>query len=274
LAALRRPIQETAERADRLRRALEALGHSLNDLRFLFDAAEAEIGKVFEQRRLFLHEREPSIEKALYEWLADATAPPTNLRSEAFEQAARLVEREIDDWRQRVEPEMRALYGHLTRRFVTLANDHLARIGADPGALTVEKIDAEDVPPYERPRFYFTSLMHRTAGSPVTWLVDRVAPRRVQVRSVADGAVAYLHTLADRNSHRVENDFRERTADSRRALERQLRATLADAVQTAERALRVATESRTLGEERIRERVETLSTQRQIVRRLASPQVP
>jgi non-ribosomal peptide synthetase component E (peptide arylation enzyme) len=49
-----------------------------------------------------------------------------------------------------------------------------------------------------------------------------------------------LAHLLETNSHRVENDFRDRARESRRWLERQIRACLAGALRSAERAVAVA----------------------------------
>jgi hypothetical protein len=50
------------------------------------------------------------------------------------------------------------------------------------------------------------------------------------------------------NSHRVENDFRDRARESRRWLEGQIRARLAGALRSAERAVTAAVDKQHLSE--------------------------
>jgi hypothetical protein len=112
-----------------------------------------------------------------------------------------------------------------------------------------------------RRHFYFTSLMHVTAGSSATWLIDRFAPKRVMQTHVAGAATAYLTHLLESNSHRVENDLKERTRESRRWLKGQIRMRLAGSLQSAERAVAVATKKQHLSWMEVHEslaRVETL----------------
>ena len=65
---------------------------------------------------------------------------------------------------------------------------------------------------------------------------------------VARAAAAYLTHLLESNSHRVENDFRDRTRESRRQLEGQIRARLANARRSAERAVAVAVDKQHMSE--------------------------
>jgi hypothetical protein len=90
--------------------------------------------------------------------------------------------------------------------------------------------------------------MHTTAGTPVTWLIDRFAPHRVRRTHVERAAAAYLTHLLDTNSHRVENDFKDRARESRRWLEAQIRARLDGALRSAERAATVALDRQHMSE--------------------------
>jgi hypothetical protein len=90
--------------------------------------------------------------------------------------------------------------------------------------------------------------MYTTAGTPVTWLIDRFVPGSMRRAHVARAAAAYLAHLLATNSHRVENDFRDRARESRRWLEGQIRARLASALRSAERAVTVAVDKPHLSE--------------------------
>lgn len=95
-------------------------------------------------------------------------------------------------------------------------------------------------------------------------MTDRFAPRGVRQAHVARAATAYLAHLLESNSHRVENDLKDTTRESRRWLEGQIRTRLASALHSAERAVAVATEKQHLSEMEVGKglaRVETLRGQ-------------
>jgi GTPase SAR1 family protein len=246
--ALRKPIEEIEARVVRLRAVLDDLDRSLVDLRFLFDAVEADLGRQFETYRTrFSSETVPELQTQLRDWIAARHPSGRALRTQALEEAHRLSVRAVDEWLRTVEPAANGLYRAATERLIRLANEYIARVASDAA-----DVDVDDLPPEigfrARRHFYFTSLMHVTAGSPATWLVDRFAPGRMRQIHVARAATAYLSHLLESNSHRVENDLKERTRESRRWLEGQIRTRLGGALQSAERAVSVATEKQHLSE--------------------------
>jgi ribosome biogenesis GTPase A len=254
--ALRKPIGEIEGRVTRLRAALGDLDRSLVDLRFLFDAVEADLGRQFaEYRTRFFRNSVSELQARLAQWIADRGPIDCSLRSQALEQAHRLATRAVDQWLGTIEPEAHALYRSATERFVRLANEYMSRAAADAG-----DVDADDLPPEMgfrgKRQFYFTSLMHVTGGSPLTWLLDRFAPRAVRQTQIARAADGYLVHLLESNSHRVENDLKDRTRESGRWLEGQIRTRLSGALHSAERALAIATEKQHLSELQVRVRVE------------------
>jgi GTP-binding protein EngB required for normal cell division len=241
-AALRRPLIESQERLHRLRSALSDLDQSLVDLRYLFDAVEAGLGAQFEKHRMrFLADAVPNLQSELAQWIDGHATLGGTLRRQAFEEAHRLSTRATQQWFDTMEPEASALYQASTERLVRTANDYIARIAADAADLHVDDLPSEFGFRLRR-QFYFTSLMHATSGSPMTWLGDRVAPRAMRRAHIAEAANRYLTHLLESNSHRVENDFKDRTRESRRWLEGQIRARLSSALRSAERAVQVATE--------------------------------
>jgi hypothetical protein len=262
--ALRKPIEEIEARVVRLRAVLDDLDRSLVDLRFLFDAVEVDLGRQFETYRTrFSSETVPELQAQLRDWIASRSSTGRSLRTQALEEAHRLSVRAVDEWLRTVEPAANALYRAATERLIRLANEYIARVATDAA-----DVDVDDLPPEigfrAKRHFYFTSLMHVTAGSPATWLIDRFAPERVRRTHVARAATAYLTHLLESNSHRVENDLKERTRESRRWLEGQIRTRLAGALQSAERALNIATKKQHLSQIEIQEslaQVETLRTE-------------
>jgi predicted GTPase len=268
--ALRKPIEETEARVVRLRAVLDDLDRSLVDLRFLFDAVEVDLGRQFETYRTrFSSETVPELQAQLRDWIASRHSTGRLLRTQAFEEAHRLSTRAVDEWLRTVEPAANALYRSATERLIRLANEYIARVASDAADVHVD-----DLPPEigfrARRHFYFTSLMHVTAGSPANWLIDRFAPGRVKQTHATRAATAYLTHLLESNSHRVENDLKERTRESRRWLEGQIRTRLAGALQSAERGLAFSIEKQRLSEAEIEDRLTQLETLREELSSLTS----
>lgn len=146
-----------------------------------------------------------------------------------------------------IEPAAGALYRRATDRFVRLANEYISRVAVDAADL-----DADDLPPElgfrTRRQFYFTSLMHVAAGSPLTWFIDRCAPGSIRRTHVVRAAMTYLAHLVESNSHRVEDNLKDRARESRRWLEGQIRRRLTGALRSAERATVTAAEKQHLSE--------------------------
>ena len=147
----------------------------------------------------------------------------------------------VERWFDAVEPEASRMYRETADRFVKVANDCIRGAAAEAADLDVSELPAEMGFRLRR-QFYFTHLMHTTGGTPVTWLIDRFAPQRVRSALVERAAAAYLTHLLDANSHRVENDFKDRARASRRWLEAHIRVRLDMAVRSAERTVKVAIE--------------------------------
>ena len=218
--ALRRPLAELEARVAGLRRALVDLDRSLIELRFRFDAAEANLGSRFELQRMQFIGDASRLHEHLHAWIDVHTASSHVRRKDAFEEASRLATSAVEQWFDNVEPEASRLYRETTDRFVEAANDCIRRVAAESADLDVDELPPE-VGFRLRRQFYFTHLMHTTAGTPVTWLIDRLASQRVRKTHVERAAAAYLTHLLDTNSHRVENDFKDRARESRRWLEAQ-----------------------------------------------------
>jgi GTPase SAR1 family protein len=262
--ALRRPISEIEARTTRLRVVLHDLDRSLLDLRFLFDAVESDLGRQFEQHRAqFFAGSLPQLQARLKAWVTEHHGSTgRSLRAQAFEEAHRLSVSAIEDWLRTLEPEADTLYRKTTERLVRLANEFLSRVESDAG-----DVEVDDLPSglgfQTKRHFYFTSLMHVTAGSPATWLIDRFAPGGVRQAHIARDASAYLTHLLESNSHRVENDLKDRTLESRRWLEGQIRTRLTAALDSAERAVTLATEKQHLSELQVGERLQQVHSLRE-----------
>jgi dynamin family protein len=267
--ALQRPLVEMQERVARLQRALADVDQALIELRFRFDAAEANLGTQFEQWRQRFSESTEHANHALLAWIGARVTFTRSLRSEAFEEAGRLANSAVQQWLDTIDPEANQLYRSATDRFIRAANDYVGRVSADAADLDVDELPAE-VGFRARREFHFTRLMHTTAGTPLTWVIDQLASRRIRQAHVARAATAYLAHLLESNSHRVENDFRNRTRESRRWLEAQVRVRLASALRSAERALSVATNKQRMSEADIGAALQRVERLRNEVLALAS----
>lgn len=246
-AALVQPLAELEARVARLRRALADLDQSLIELRFRFDAAEADLGGRFEQQRVQFIESANQVHQDLRGWIDARTELGHSFRQDAFEETSHLATTAVERWFDAVEPEASRMYRETTDRFVEMANDCIRGVAAEAADLDVDELPAEMGFRLRR-QFYFTHLMHTTGGTPVTWFIDRFAPRRVRKTHVEQAATAYLTHLLDTNSHRVENDFKDRVRESRRWLEAQIRVRLDFALRSAERVVKVAIEKQQMSE--------------------------
>jgi septal ring factor EnvC (AmiA/AmiB activator) len=267
--ALRRPIAEIEQRVDRLRRQVSEVDREIIELRFRFDAAEANLGATIEEQRRQFVERTTALSRALAAWIETNAHVGRSLRSHAFEEARRLVTSAIQEWFDRMEPEATRLYRATTEQFIEAANEQIARVAADAADLDVDEMPAE-VGFHLRRQFYFTHLMHTTGGTPLTWVVDRFAPASMRRTHVARAADAYLAHLLESNSHRVENDFKDRTRESRRWLEGQVRARQSRTMQEAERALIVARNKQQMSEDTLSATLQRLEDLHSEVAGLAS----
>lgn len=253
--ALTKPIQEIEARVMRLRDVFGDVERSLADLRFLCESVEADAGRRFEAFRVrFMSEIRPSLVQRLNAWIATSSLRGRQLRKAAFEEAHRVALTAIESWLPSIEPAAEELYRSSVERLIETANDYIARIHVDVSALDVYSLPSEAGFRIDR-QFHFTSLTSATAGGPAPWSIDLFAPPLVQQASVRRAAVVYLAHLLDSNSYRVENDLKERTRESRRWLERQIRNRLNAALESAERGVRVAEAKRTLSQVQIDERL-------------------
>ena len=104
---------------------------------------------------------------------------------------------------------------------------------------------------------HHTDLMHVAPVSAGTWLRDTVLPwRRAQM--IERAATDYLERLRRVNSARMKNDFEERVVESRRLLEREVRARLEGLAASAGHALASAGDAHSTGAIAVQEKLEWL----------------
>jgi GTP-binding protein EngB required for normal cell division len=257
--ALEQPLAETEARAARLRAALADVDRSLRDLRFLFDAAEADLSAAFEAEcARFVEQASPAARSALDAWLQRrAAVHPRMVRRDWLSEARRLAEGAVQDWLTAEESLAERLYTRTTERFVEAANGFLARVAADAGETASDDIALEEGFQARR-QFFFASLMHVGSPGALAWVLDRLLPAAVVRARVSESAADYLTHLLWTNSHRVANDLKDRVRESRRTLEATIRRRLEAATAAAERALSLATAKHYMEESEVRSRLERL----------------
>jgi GTP-binding protein EngB required for normal cell division len=264
--ALATPLEESERRLRELRAAASAAGDLMRDLSARFGVEQAELSAAFREiREAFLAGALPSAQQRLARALAEERArngPAT--RSRAMEIAMEVANDAVRGWVREVEPKAEAMYQRAMGRFVQLANEFVARLGAGAAAFA----DVDEVPDESgfrtRGDFFFTSMLTLTTAGPVAWLLDRLVPGGLRRPAIDRAAAQYLERLMATNSARVANDLSERVLESRRRLEDDIRRRLRALVEIAERAMANARAQLAAGEDAVRSelaRIDTLETE-------------
>jgi predicted GTPase len=133
--ALRRPLEESQARLDRLRAAGEEAERSLEDLGHRLTAVEERLHRTFgaERDRFFaaaLGDAEHELSGAIRR--EPVTGP--ELRKRAIEHAIEVATRWLRRWRSEQEPRAEALYREAVTRFVELADASRESLATIPGA--------------------------------------------------------------------------------------------------------------------------------------------
>lgn len=271
--ALLRPLEESRQRVDRLRPVVDEAARSIDDLGpRLVAAQERLVQRLVEARDAFVATAIAGATAELREAVGAADGPPSRLRAHALEQARDIARRWLDRWRREQEPRTQALYRDAVARFLELLDT--LRLGLAASGLTgLGPLDTDAVLT-TRTSFFFTELLRAAPASPAKRLLDALVPSRWRRRAIASDANEYLVRVLGTNTARVTNDFAERVAESRRALEGQLRQQLAEIASTAERAVERARQAQAAGEEAVGRRLETLREARVAVTALGTEAPP
>jgi GTP-binding protein EngB required for normal cell division/BMFP domain-containing protein YqiC len=272
--ALNRPITESEARVEELRRLSETADRTLRDLNPLFAAEEQRLSTLFSDKaEEFLDQARPvGLATLRAAWTAGRFDRST--REETLEFTNQLARSLVLPWLARSEAEAETAYRDATRRFSSLANEHLARVAALAG--TGPERPAPIEPGAEgfriRRHFAFHDLMRfHYPLSPWPSLIDALVPRLVRRRRRQGRAEAYLAELLTVNASRVAGDLAERVRESRRELEAEIRETLRRVSQAAGNALEWARAVQARGAEEVRRESERLSALLEEIDRLTEP---
>jgi hypothetical protein len=265
-AALTRPLHESEERLAKLKAVASEAEQASRQLKYLFDAEQDRLTRDVEERTRAL--AQGALQAGIHS-LKDSLAAASGLRRgklrRAAEDAAQSIGRAVAErWKKTMTPEGEARYREATGRLVAHANDflrQLASAGAGSGAQLPAELDS-GLGFTVKSRLFYTDLMALTGGFGA-WLVDQVMPRRVVLSRVERFGVRYLERLVNANSARVAADLNERTLESRRRLEAEIRARLRAISGVAECALALAREERGKGESAVQAELARLAFIRQ-----------
>ncbi len=249
--ALVRPVEESERRLEALRRCAKEADQAASELRFLFDAEQQKLGRVFDEKRSrFVVETFPEIERQLDRRLE--TCPKRHgpgVRAFAVSQAQDVTEPVVHAWLDRERPIVEREFAAVTERFVDHANAFLDRLRTS-GQLPVDSVPARLVPESglrARSRYYFASFMTLTTPPLWLWIADWFRSERSARTSARAAGLSFARRLLEVNANRVVGDFDERITESRRSVEGALGRTLREIVTTAEGAAQRASEVRKRG---------------------------
>ena len=264
--ALVTPLEQSERRLEQLQRAAGAASETMRELSARFGVEQAELSATFRGvRGTFLADALPFARQRLAAALFQerATNGRTS-RARAMEIAFEVASEIVRAWQNEVEPRAETMYQRAMARFVQLANEFVARLGAS--AAGFENVDEvpEEFGFRTRGEFFFTSMITLTSAGPVEWLLDRLVPAAWRQGAIDRSAALYLERLITTNSARVANDLSERVLESRRRLEDDIRGRLRALVENAERAIVNARAQLDAGEDAVRAelaRIDALKTE-------------
>ena len=237
--ALLRPLEESEKRLDTLERHVAAAERAMADLGVLLSAEQVKLTRLFRERQeAFLAPAQEAARRALAERAPALETLGRGAREAVFEEGRRIAGAAVERFRAELEPESERLYGAAMDRFVALADEFLGRVGNEPGMEPLPRALGPEAGFRVPGRLYYTSLLDRTARTPIVgWILDRFRNRPRVILAAVREAGEYLDSLVESNSSRIANDLAERTAASRARLEGEIRARLREVSDRSRRAL-------------------------------------
>jgi hypothetical protein len=271
--ALRRPLEESQARVDRLRAAGAEAERSLEDLGHRLTAVEERLYRTFgDERDRFFTAALGDAERELSGAIRREPVTGPELRKRAIEHAIEVAKRWLRRWRSEQEPRAEALYREAVTRFVELADASRESLATIPGL--------ERLPTFEPPvgftarsRFHYTEMLTVSPESAAAWMLDFVL-RSHRTRAIERDATRYLERLLEVISARIKNDFQARVVESRRLLESAIRTRLRELAATAERALERARDARAAGAAAVDAKIEWIARLRGEITSLRSLRQP
>jgi hypothetical protein len=240
--ALQRPLTQTEQRIELLRRTTREGERALGDLTALLRSEERRLRTSLEGHRARFLAHAGALSHALSTRAgAWGALPRTSYRARLMEEADGLAREAVQRWRAEEQPEVDRLYRAAMARFVAHANGFLEDLGSSAAESSrLLSPVADEAGLGARSRVFFTSLMRLTSPPLPRRLAERIAPGPTARRLILDDARAYLLRLLEVNSSRLQYDLDDRIRESREQLEWALRSRLQAALAAGERALDAA----------------------------------
>jgi GTPase SAR1 family protein len=240
--ALLRPIEESEQRIESLRRTISEAEISIRDLGYLFMAEQRRLSDMFlEQKKWFLAETSSNVNSEFMEALKRIPQRyGPKFRREAMHSAQVIVEQYVVPWLDAEQTRAETEYRKVELRFVNIGREFLKKLSESgvpelarmPNALDSEK--GFRVPS----RFTFEGLIHvAQPASPLRYLGDVFLGAVRFFSAIERDAREFLDHLMDMNSTRVQSDVVARVQESRSQLEAEIRKLLHEVSRIAERAL-------------------------------------
>ena len=261
--ALLQPLVQSEERIERLQRISAHLSESLSDLSHLLTGEQQRLAHKFAiERELFLK----NILQEAHEELAGTlgglsrTSGPAFRRS-VMRKAQDVARKALVPWLETAQGRAEQAYEQAMTRFTQMANEFVARTAElDASGGSVEGLVGEKSF-QNQSRFYYNDLIEIAApASPLVWLVDSALACVGGYGVLEKKGHEFLARLLETNSARVESDLNQRVADSRRRLEREVRALLEETLTATMQALSRVREIRSRGEAAVQSRLSQLDT--------------
>jgi hypothetical protein len=250
--ALLRPIEESEQRIESLRRTISEAEVSIREIGYLFMAEQHRLSDMFlEQRKRFLAETSPRVNSEFAEALKRIPRRyGPKFRRAAMHSAQVVAEKCVVPWLESEQSLAETEYREIESRFVNIGRDFLKKLAESgvpelarmPNALDSEK--GFRVPS----RFTFEGLIHvAQPASPLRYLADVFLGAVRFFSAIERDAQEFLYHLTEMNSTRVQSDVVARVQESRAQLEVEIRKLLHEVSRIAERALENARAARAEG---------------------------
>jgi GTP-binding protein EngB required for normal cell division len=252
-SALELPLEESERRIARLRNTLAESEAAMRDLGVLLSAEQQRLSGAFVERRNAFVKQEQI--KTHNELIAHVSSLPSSHNGPAYRRnvnhaAQEIVHAKLTPWLKGEAKFAEEEFRKTAKRFVALANEFLHRLAETdvPGLEELPEDLDTDQQLSARSQFHF-HVIERVAApaSPFLFIFDVLIGGIGLRGGIVNDALEFVDQLLEVNSSRVQSDVDERVRESRKKLEKEIRANLRDASGIVDRALARARTARAAG---------------------------
>jgi len=251
--ALELPLEESERHIASLRKTLEESENAMRDLAALLNAEQQRLSALLiERRNVFLKRARAASLAELTERLSSL---PRGHNGPAYRRnvnhlAQEIARAQLTPWLGGEAEFAETEFGKTAKRFVHLANEFLRHLGETevPGLEVLPEDLGSDQRLSVRSQFHF-HIIERVAApaSPLIFISDLLLGMLGFRGGIVRNAQEFLDQLLEVNSSRVQSDVDERTRESRKKLEAEIKGTVREASAIADRALTRARMTRAAG---------------------------